>query len=287
MTAAAVARPRENVAVTFLALLLLTGLVAALALGPLTSQGLIPSLSLLATIGWAGAAIAVVAGVWAILIRWRGRSAASVGFTREALRPLPLVVGFGLGSAAVLVAVALGAIGGLRLGSGPEVSHPAAWRFAVGVLAFFLSSIMQDVLLVSGLMVGLDPRLPRAASIGIPAVIFAGLHLGMPNGTVIAPLTDASFAVVLACFFFWGGEQRSLAMPVGIHTAWNAGIAIVLGLPLTGQDSTWAFVRHQGGDQLWAGGTYGPEGGVSGFIAVLLLLALGLILRSRRAGQDV
>jgi uncharacterized protein (TIGR03382 family) len=79
-----------------------------------------------------------------------------------------------------------------------------------------------------------------------------------------------------------GGAQRSLAIPVGIHTAWNVCIAIVLGLPLAGQDSTWALVRHQGGDQLWAGGAYGPEGGLGSLIAILLLIALALILRRRR-----
>lgn len=73
MTTAVAVRPRENVAVTFLAVLALTGVVAGAALGPLTSAGLIASLSPARTVGWAVAG-AAVAGARGIMVRWRGRS---------------------------------------------------------------------------------------------------------------------------------------------------------------------------------------------------------------------
>lgn len=182
----------------------------------------------------------------------------------------------------MIVVAALAAIGGLRLGSGPAVSAPAAWRFAVGVVAFPCSSVLQDVLLLSGMMVCLEARLSRPAVIGIPALIFAALHLRMPNATVFVFLTDAAFAVALAALFVGARARRSLAAPVGLHTAWNVGIAIVLGLPLAGEASSWALVRHEGGVRLWIRGDYGPEGGLSGLLACLLLVGIGLALRSRR-----
>jgi uncharacterized protein len=132
----------------------------------------------------------------------------------------------------------------------------------------------------------LAARWPRPVAIGIPAVIFAGLHLGMPHATVFAVLTDIGFAIALAGLFFWAGPQRSLAAPVGLHTAWNVLIAIVLGLPLTGEASTWAVVRHEGGDQLWAGGEYGLEGGLAGLFAVLLVIAVTLAFRARHIGAS-
>jgi CAAX protease family protein len=275
---------RENVAITFLAMLGLTAVVAGVALGTLTSGGLMASLAPARAVGWAVAALVAVAGVWAITVRWRGRSLEAIGLARTSLGLRQFALGVAIGVGAEAVAVGLGAIGGLRLGSGPGVGQPSVWRYAVGVLAFLCSSILQDVLLVSGMMVCLETRLPRWAAIAIPSVIFAALHLGMPNGTVIGVLTTADFGVAFAVLFYYGTARRSLAMPIGLHTAWNVTIAIVLGLPLSGEASSWSFVRHEGGDQLWSGGAYGPEGGLGGLIAIMLVIAVALVLRARNPG---
>lgn len=272
----------ENVWLTFLALLALTAAVAGVALGVLTSGGLMASLAPARAVGWTVAAVLATAGVWGLLVRWRGRTPSAIGLERP-VRWLPqFALGAAIGIGAVALAVALSMVGGLRLGSGPAVAPPVAWRFAVGVWAFLCSSILQDVLLVCGLMACLDVRLPRVVAIAIPAAIFAALHLGMPNGTLIGVLTTAAFAVALAALFFYGATRRSLAVLVGVHTAWNVTIAIVLGLPLSGEASSWAFLPHEGGDQLWSGGAYGPEGGLSGLLAVLLMAVVPFVLASHR-----
>ncbi len=45
-------------------------------------------------------------------------------------------------------------------------------------------------------------------------------------------------------------------------------------------------MRHEGGDQLWAGGDYGLEGGLSGLLACLCIIAIGLALRRRRGAAQ-
>jgi membrane protease YdiL (CAAX protease family) len=277
----------ENVVLTFVALLALTAVLAGVGLGPLLQGSLIDTLSPSRTAGWAALLAAGVAGVWAILVVWRGRLPESIGLARVSLRPSSLALGTLAGVATVVVAVELATIGGLRIGTGPAPYHPAFWRLGVGVVAFFLSCAVQDVVFLCGLVACLAARLRRWQAVGIVTALFLALHLGQPNATIVSSAVTGVFFVVLAALFYWSGRYPSLAAPVGFHTAWNICIPLVFGLPLTGHASAWALIPHHGGDQLWLGGTYGAENGLGGLIALLLVLtALYVVRRIRPSLRD-
>jgi len=75
-----------------------------------------------------------------------------------------------------------------------------------------------------------------------------------------------------------------LAIPIGLHIAWNVLLGSMLGLPVSGiQTPALLFVVQRGPDA-WTGGAYGPEGGLLGSLAFLLgsLLILAWV-RWRRA----
>jgi uncharacterized protein len=74
-------------------------------------------------------------------------------------------------------------------------------------------------------------------------------------------------------------------MPLGMHLAWNYVQGTVLGYPVSGTALAGAAVVHQApadGPVWLTGGAYGPEGGVLGIAARLLVIAAVLMLAPRR-----
>jgi membrane protease YdiL (CAAX protease family) len=71
-----------------------------------------------------------------------------------------------------------------------------------------------------------------------------------------------------------------LAIPIGIHIAWNFFEGNVFGFPVSGVDSHLSLIATgQTGPIAWTGGTFGPEGVLVGILAALL----GMLLVYARA----
>lgn len=67
----------------------------------------------------------------------------------------------------------------------------------------------------------------------------------------------------------------------GLHFAWNACVAILFGLPLSGMNDFSSVVQTRTfGRLLLTGGDYGPEGAV--FTAVVLLIGIAVLVRITR-----
>jgi len=68
----------------------------------------------------------------------------------------------------------------------------------------------------------------------------------------------------------------SLAIPIGIHITWNFFQGYVFGFPVSGgRDFSTTFIAiQQGGPTVWAGGDFGPEGGLIGLLAMMLGILL-------------
>lgn len=103
----------------------------------------------------------------------------------------------------------------------------------------------------------------------ISATFFAMLHLMNDNTSATSTLGIALAGVMLAIARITTGN---LAAPVGLHIAWNFVQGPVLGFPVSGHAFQGSLIRiRQLGDETWTGGSFGPEAGWLGILAVAAL----------------
>jgi hypothetical protein len=78
-----------------------------------------------------------------------------------------------------------------------------------------------------------------------------------------------------------------LAIPIGLHIAWNFFQANVFGFPVSGlsypAEIVTLFKTNNSGPEKWTGGVFGPEAGIFGLLAMLIGIFLTIIwIRFRR-----
>lgn len=117
----------------------------------------------------------------------------------------------------------------------------------------------------------------RQAAIGamvLTAVIFGAMHMGNPGASIVSTVNVMLAGLVLAWPYLVTGE---LALPIGIHVAWNFFQGGVYGFPVSGMPWRTALIQVKQQGPEWAtGGSFGPEAGVAGLlglVAVVLLYA--------------
>jgi membrane protease YdiL (CAAX protease family) len=209
-----------------------------------------------------------------ICTKLRREPLASVGLQLDRRWAREFAWGCGIGLIGIAVATGLVvAFGGVRF-----VLDPAR---AVGSLAFGLYLFVFVALLEELLFRGfLFQRL--VAGIGVwPAqfamgALFAFAHWNNPGmeGAAKAWATlDIGLAAVTLGFAYL--RTRSLAMPIGMHLAWNWLQGHVLGFGVSGMDLPgWLQPVFHGAPNWITGGAFGPEASVSGVVADLVMLAI-------------
>lgn len=125
----------------------------------------------------------------------------------------------------------------------------------------------------------IDATNPLVATL-ILSVLYALLHVANPGSS------PASFIVtMLAGWLFSIAYLRTRALWVGwgIHFAWNAGMAVLFGLPLSGITRFSPVITSTALGPTWLTGfDYGPEGSAVGIIVVL-----GLIIAAIYSTRDL
>ena len=275
-------RRRPAVLLPFFAILGALAASAAVVLGPVIGSGLQNSVSGGATVAWAAVALFAVGAVWLVAIKWQNRSPASVGFHRRTVTLANVVIGLVLGAGAVACSTLIAlAAGGLER-TGASAAEPTLPAFLIALVAFALSAVYQDVILASGLMATLRTRWPLYASLLVPSMTFATVHLGPSGTTVLVFVNDLLFAVVVGLLFFGTNQDMpALGAPVAFHTAWNMTIAYAVGVALSGTASPWGLFGLKSVDTLWSGGRFGIEGGL-GTTVVLVVITTVLVGRRLR-----
>ena len=108
--------------------------------------------------------------------------------------------------------------------------------------------------------------------------VFGLLHARNLEATKLSVFNTIIAGVLLSLAYL---KTRSLWFPYGIHIGWNLGLAVVLGVPMSGLRTASFLTTHVSGSQTILGGGYGPEDGVLGTVIFLAGAVAVYRMRSR------
>jgi membrane protease YdiL (CAAX protease family) len=213
---------------------------------------------------------------WLIGRRTLGLSAAELGWVSPGRRR---GFGFGMAVAAALaiLSLLLAAAAGARWF--PDSGGVLQYLRSVGLTTAVLApAALAEELMFRGLpLVLLAAVFGRGAAIVVMAVIFGIAHATNPEVTALAIGNVALAGVFLGlCFYAPGGIWTAW----GAHLGWNAALA-ALDAPVSGLPFRIPLINFDPGTATWfTGGSFGPEGGVTA--TVVLLIGCAVLARFAR-----
>jgi uncharacterized protein len=182
------------------------------------------------------------------------------------------------------------------------VAAPAVAATALlgGAVRALLVAALEETIF-RGLLLGFLQRpLGTPVAVGVSSLAFALVHAWNANATPLAVANLVVAGVLFALAYLVGrgpvpplsldqlslplGEltflvARGLALPIGLHAAWNWFEGSVFGFPVSGSARESLLAVAVGGPEWATGGAFGPEGGLVGLGAVVLT---GLVLWALR-----
>jgi membrane protease YdiL (CAAX protease family) len=171
------------------------------------------------------------------------------------------------------------------------------WQLLVdGLIAYILVGVEEEWFfrgfLIKNLAEGLHrPHISPKTAVWISylllSLLFGFAHANNANATLISSLNLSLIGLLLGLGFILTGE---LAIPIGLHIAWNFTQGYIFGFPVSGSDAHLSLIAtKQAGPAVWTGSAFGPEGGLMGLVAalfgVLLIYAWVRLTRGRTSVQ--
>ena len=129
---------------------------------------------------------------------------------------------------------------------------------------------------------GLGLRSSQVLALLLSSLLFAAIHLTNLNSGA-----GSTAGIFFIGIFFGLGYLATgqLAIPIGLHMAWNFFQGVVYGFPVSGdKEPACLLLTRQSGSDLFTGGSFGPEAGLVG-IAAAVLGILVLLLCFRRENR--
>lgn len=219
-------------------------------------------------------------------------SISQAGLTVSPLWWKEYAIGSVIGAAAmgIIFAVELLNDGLMIDGYGWESSNwilPIAGLFVqmlcVGLYEEFMSRSYLLTNFKEGFTVGnIDPAVATVLAIAASSSIFGLLHFFNPNFNLFAFINIIGAGVMLAIPYVLTGR---LAYSAGLHFAWNFFQGGVFGFHVSGMSfKSSVFVIHQTGNELWTGGSFGPEGGLIGTLAIVAICVIFVLIHQKQTG---
>jgi membrane protease YdiL (CAAX protease family) len=107
----------------------------------------------------------------------------------------------------------------------------------------------------------------------ITSVVFGFLHNSNPSITWLGIVNLGISGLFLGLGYILAGD---LAIPIGLHVAWNIFQGTVFGFPVSGMTAAVSVLRvFQTGPALITGGEFGPEGGL--LVLFIFIVGAGMI----------
>jgi len=158
------------------------------------------------------------------------------------------------------------------------------WSIMASFLAMLLVGFHEELFSrgyqILNLSEGLNyPRLSaRGAvmlSVLLTSTLFGSLHLFNPNASAVSTFNIILAGIALAIPYVLTG---SLALSIGLHFSWNFVQGGVFGFPISGMALPNSIIRiNQAGTDLWTGGAFGPEAGLTGILGITIIAALACV----------
>ena len=225
-------------------------------------------------VGVATAALALV--VYWKLVGWlEQRRTPEIGLST--MRPLLLRgTAAGIGLFTLTLALIL-ACNGYRLHGGSLGDMIATFGMMVGV------ATLEELLFRGVLFRVVEERFGTVVALAVSGLLFGGLHLINPDGTVWGALSIAvEGGLMLGAAYVL---TRSLWLPIGLHLGWNFAESGIFGGTVSGSEGKvgglLTGVPH--GPAIISGGDFGPEASIFA-ILVCGAAAFVMIRRARRKG---
>ncbi len=209
-----------------------------------------------------------------------------------------LDLAFGLGLGALLMTgifVVESLLGWVQVTG--TMQAPAGSTFAASILTaaglFLAVGVFEELLsrgyLLHNLAEGLNfkfwtPAIALALAWLFSSSFFGLAHASNPNATAISIINLVLAGLFLGLGYVITGD---LAIPIGLHIAWNFFEGNVFGFPVSGTpvNQVTFIAIQQRGPELWTGGAFGPEAGMIGNVAILIGAALILAWVKWRYGR--
>lgn len=228
----------------------------------------------------AGNLFAVVIGIIAI-VRWI-KAKTSLKQTLENLGIIPfklpeLLKGFLIGLVAISILFAcLLFFESIKIIS-TEFHFNSFTRVFIQLLIFVLiEEIIFRSLFINGLKLF---TLNRLHILLYSAILFAIVHLSNPG---VSPLSVISAALGGAMYTYAFLIMNRLWLPIGVHLGWNFIQGYLYGLPVSGFEMDSFIQTNLIGADILTGGTYGPEGSITGIFARLIVFLLLYLVNKKR-----
>jgi len=143
-------------------------------------------------------------------------------------------------------------------------------------IAVFIPATLHEELVFRGYPYQLMRRVGKWFAIVVSSLVFAALHAGNDDVTLLALVNVFLGGIVLALAY---ERYRRLWMPIGLHFAWNIMSGPILGYDVSGFTSSRSFfVAIVSGPPLLTGGGFGIEG--SALMTLVEVGAAVVLLRS-------
>ena len=195
----------------------------------------------------------------------------SLGLTLHTGWLRDLLIGFAIGVAALVVAVAIAMMaGGLKFSFSDAETTSIGKSMLASTVLLFVAALAEEAAFRGYPLQTLSRARLALLGVLLTSVPFALVHLLNPNVVPGATFINTALAGVwLAAAYL---RTRSLWLPLGAHWSWNWAMGWLFGIPVSGgKVASNPLLRATDAGPSWlTGGSYGLEGGVACTIALAL-----------------
>lgn len=108
--------------------------------------------------------------------------------------------------------------------------------------------------------------------------LFGIAHLNNDGATWVSAVGTGLGGVIYGIAFL---ATRSIWLPLALHFSWNVAQGL-LGFPISGHAVPGFLSAEEVGADILTGGAYGPEAGIPGMLARVVVIALMFVYLKRR-----
>jgi hypothetical protein len=213
-----------------------------------------------------GLLIAFGVSTWAIGIKLMRLDARSLRWKITTNKGRAFLMGVALGALPAALAMILGVIaaGASWIGdTGGPTDYAGGVLMTVALLA--PAALAEEVMFRGVPLVILARMVGRPAALIVLSVLFSLAHFDNPDVSVRAIGNIALAGILLSLAFYTPGGMWTA---FGAHLGWNATLA-ALGAPVSGLPLDIPYIDYTMGGPPWlTGGSFGPEGGLLGTVAI-------------------